>query len=248
MLIPKKGDGNTPIRSDTLLDRSHLLFTIQKGFPRIKVPDPVKIAPCDVGVFFKADDVKDIVPVGNLPGVDILAIPVPVVPEKKRILKTLLGGVVRVTGNNKSILFLGLEKDLLVVPRSRNEFFDIDQEEMSRFVGRERVLGNLDSRNNQQPISIPCPLCLFCNVRHIRTKTFLCHGEFKQIRKLPKRIVSIHHMIRNGNDIKTCLAEKVYRSPETYRPIGISCVNMEIAKQHYVKSLIGLCYGLMTRR
>jgi hypothetical protein len=44
-------------------------------------------------------------------------------------------------------------------------------------------------------------------------------------------------MIRNGNDIKTCLAEKVYRSSETYGAIGISCVNMEITKQHFVKNL-----------
>jgi hypothetical protein len=44
-------------------------------------------------------------------------------------------------------------------------------------------------------------------------------------------------MIRNGNDIKTCLAEKVYRSSETHGAIGIFCVNMEIAKQHSVRNL-----------
>jgi hypothetical protein len=54
-----------------LLDRFHILFTIEKGLPGIQVPDLVEIASSDVRIFFQADDVKDIVPVGNLPGVDI---------------------------------------------------------------------------------------------------------------------------------------------------------------------------------
>jgi hypothetical protein len=197
----------------------------------------VKIAPCDVGIFFKTDDVKDIVAVGNLPGVDILGILVSVIPEKKCVDEAFLRGAVRVTGDNESILLLGLKKDLLIGPRSWNKFFDIDQEEMSRFVRRKRVLGNLDSRNNQHPVSIPCPLGLFSDVRHIRTKTVLCHGELEPIRKFPQGIVPIHHMIRNSNDIKTCLAKKVYRSSETHGAIGVSCVNMEIAKQHSVRNL-----------
>jgi hypothetical protein len=41
-------------------------------------------------------------------------------------------------------------------------------------------------------------------------------------------------MIRNRDNIETCLAEKVYRSPETHRAVGIFGVDMEIAKQHFV--------------
>ena len=54
------------------------------------MPDSVKIAPRDVRIFFQTDDVKDIVPVGNLPSVDILAISVSVIPKKKRIDKGFL--------------------------------------------------------------------------------------------------------------------------------------------------------------
>ena len=95
------------------------------------MPDPVKIASRNVGIFLQADDVKDIVPVGNLPSVDILGIFVSIIPEKKRIDEALVRGAVGVTGDNESILLLGFKKDLLIAPRGRNKFFDIDEEEMS---------------------------------------------------------------------------------------------------------------------
>ena len=192
----------------------------------------MKITACNIGVFLKTDDIKDIVPIRDFPGIDIPGILVSVVPEKKGIDKSLLRGAVRVTGDHERILLLCFKKNLFITPSSGDEFFDIDQEDMCGFVRRKRVLGNFDPWNDQQSISIPRPFRLLCDVRHVSLKTVLFYRKVEPPRKFSKGIISIYHMVRNGNDIETCLAEKVHRPFKFHRPVGICCVDMQIAKQH----------------
>ena len=46
---------------------------------------PVEITVGNRGIFFKTDDIKDIVPVCYFPGINIFVVFVSVVPEKKSI-------------------------------------------------------------------------------------------------------------------------------------------------------------------
>jgi len=43
---------------------------------------PVEITVCDVGIFLETYHVKDIVPVGDLPGIDVSGIFLSVIPQK----------------------------------------------------------------------------------------------------------------------------------------------------------------------
>ena len=89
------------------------------------MPDLVEIAPGNVRILLQTDDVKNIVPIGNLPRINVPGIFVPVVPEKQCVYETPFRCVMGVTRDNKRILFLCFKKDLLIIPRSRNEFFYI---------------------------------------------------------------------------------------------------------------------------
>jgi len=83
--VPEKGNGYSAVVSNASLDRFDLLLTVEHRFPRVKMPYLVEITSRYIGIFFKTDHIEDIIPVGNLPGVDISSILLAMIPKIKRV-------------------------------------------------------------------------------------------------------------------------------------------------------------------
>jgi hypothetical protein len=86
---PEKGDGDAFVVAYALFYGLDIFRAIQQGLPGIKMPRRMKIAVGDIGIFFEADYIKDIVPVGYLPGVYIFGEALPVVPEVVSVFTAL---------------------------------------------------------------------------------------------------------------------------------------------------------------
>jgi hypothetical protein len=98
-----------------LFYRGDILFAIQKSLPRVEVPGFMKVAVSDIRIFFQADDIEDIIPVGDLPGVDVFRIPVPVVPEVIRVFAHVRHSV-RMAGDDEGVLPFSFQKNFFIIP------------------------------------------------------------------------------------------------------------------------------------
>src|ERR1700690_1414703 len=94
------------------------------------------------------------------------------------------------------------------------------------------ILAYLNTRDDEHPIFSPRPLRLRPNFGKIVIKIISPNGQVELSRKLTYHVITAHDMVRDDNNIKTCLAEKIDRIPHLKRTVRKGSVNMKIAQKH----------------
>ena len=92
------------------------------------MPRPVEIAVCNVRIFFEADDIEDIIPVGYLPCIDVFGVFLLLFQRKRVSLPDQT--VVRMTRDSQGVLLFCFEEYLFVAPACGDEFFYINNQDV----------------------------------------------------------------------------------------------------------------------
>jgi hypothetical protein len=78
--VSKESDCDSSVVPDTLFDFPGFFFTIEHRFPGIEMSHSVKVTPCNIGISLQTDYIEDIIPVCDLPGIDVSSILLSIVP------------------------------------------------------------------------------------------------------------------------------------------------------------------------